>query len=355
MPDTASKINFWEKWPSFPALAKGKTGPDFAKSKQAVIDEFGTDALNQAWVKTCQALEGVTREICEKSSACIPQISFQEALNMSEGSKQRIKAAGCLVVRGVFSEEEATDLYHDIKQYWAENPGIQGWPEDNPSVYRLYYSPTQVRARTHPHQLQLQKALNELWRDDSSRSSSDPLLYSDAIRVRPPGQPFIGLGPHIDAGSLSRWADPTYREVYREIFSGFPERFDPYDMTKRQDAVQELFPGSAHSSVFRSWQGWTALTETGPFEGSILLYPRVAVPIAYVLLRPFFRAPGNGSLDPKDWEFDASSDHFPGTIASDSQMLSPESHPHLRLKECLSHIPKMSAGDTIWWHCDVSI
>ena len=31
----------------------------------------------------------------------------------------------------------------------------------------------------------------------------------------------------------------------------------------------------------------------------------------------------------------------------------PESHPHLRLNECMISVPKVNPGDTVFWHCDV--
>ena len=36
-----------------------------------------------------------------------------------------------------------------------------------------------------------------------------------------------------------------------------------------------------------------------------------------------------------------------------SLLLSPESHPHLRLEECMVSVPKVNPGDTVFWHCDV--
>jgi hypothetical protein len=53
-------------------------------------------------------------------------------------------------------------------------------------------------------------------------------------------------------------------------------------------------------------------------------------------------------------EDDLDSEWFPGTFSDDSQLLRSESHPHLRLEECLVSIPKMYPGDTVWWHRDVS-
>lgn len=215
-----------------------------------------------------------------------------------------------------------------------------------------------MEARTHPRAMALHRELNEFWHDDddAAKSFAEPLVYADACRIRPPGVPFRGLGPHIDAGSLARWADPDYRKVYEKIWTGNPDEYEPYDLTVRKNADPALFPGGAHSHVLRLWQGWTALTSADAHEGSLMLFPEVKTSIAYVLLRPFFKPPGNKDdiLDAEKWTFDAEDPWFPGVWRDTSQELSPDAFPHLRLKECLVHIPKVNPGDTVWWHCDVS-
>ena len=174
------------------------------------------------------------------------------------------------------------------------------------------------------------------------------------MRVRAPGQDFLGLGPHIDSGSLSRWADPSYRKTYDKIFSGHPEDFDPYDLTHRRDAKPAMFPSGAHGSTLRSFQGWTALTPCAPGEGGLMLLPDVKIVTAYMILRPFFRPPEDGDWqDPEKWKLDDSA-WFPGTKRWDSQLLSPVSHPHLDLERTLISAPAVEPGDTIWWHADVS-
>ena len=212
-----------------------------------------------------------------------------------------------------------------------------------------------MAARSHPNQLKLCEELNSWWHDRSGVYSPEPLSYADGVRIRPPGVPFRGLGPHIDAGSLSRWADPTYQSVYSAVFSGSPESLDSYDLTARKSADQAIWPGSAHSRIFRSFQGWTALTSAGPGEGSLMLYPNVKWTVAYMLLRPFFRSPASDEdiMDASKWTFDCDSSWFPGTFRDDSQLFSPSSHPHLRLRECMVGIPKMDPGDTVWWHADM--
>lgn len=232
-----------------------------------------------------------------------------------------------------------------------------GWPKETPFILSLYFSPTQMAARSHPNQLKLCEELNSWWHDKTASSSPEQLSYADGVRIRPPGVPFRGLGPHIDAGSLCRWADPTYRSVYDAVFSGNPELLDNYDLSARQFANQAMFVGEPHSRVFRSFQGWTALTSAGLGEGSLMLYPNVKWSMAYVLLRPFFQPPASEAevMDATKWTFDAecTSSWFPGTFRDDSQLLSPTSHPHLRLQECMVGIPRMNPGDTVWWHADM--
>lgn len=129
---------------------------------------------------------------------------------------------------------------------------------------------------------------------------------------------YTGLGPHVDAGSLSRWADPSYRRVYHRIFAGFPEDHNPFDMTARKSAKQDIFGGSAHSSVLRAFQGWTALTEAGAKEGSLLVYPNLKYALAYMLLRPFFDPPSDSKdiLDAERWTLNVESMFFPGVSSS---------------------------------------
>lgn len=272
-----------------------------------------------------------------------------------------MKAAGCFIIRGVIPTEVAKQEFEDLQAFIADNKEtITGWPAKSVAIYHLYSSPTQLRLRTDPRHLKLQRLLNSLWGDTScSPEELDgqyaPVLYPDALRIRAPGQEFLGLGPHIDAGSLSRWADDEYRRTYGAILSGNLEEYDPYDMTHRKAANPGMFPSGPHSSVLRTFQGWTALTPCRPGEGSLMLVPDIKTVTAYMILRPFFRAPEDGDWkDPEKWEIDATSAWFPGTYRWDSQLLSPASHPHLFLEDTLLSIPEMRPGDTVWWHADVS-
>ncbi|KAH8590336.1 hypothetical protein B0O99DRAFT_552441 [Bisporella sp. PMI_857] len=352
------RIRQWPAWGEYgPAPGKDIEDPEFLRAKRDIIEKYGADSLRQSWISVCNELGRVTDDIASHGSATIPILTADHIIEKGFMPHEisAIKRTGCCIIRGVIPETEASQLYQDLKQYVTDNkPHITGWPKESPAMLMLYDSPTQNIIRTHPRQLRLQRILNEFWHDETRKTSPDPLVYYDGIRDRVPGQPFLGLGPHVDAGSLCRWADASYRKVYDKIFSGSALEHDAWDLGVRKDAVQDLFQGEAHSKVFRSFQGWTALTRTAPNEGTLLLYPNVSVVVAYMLLRPFFRPPADKSLimDPTTWTLDES-DYFPGTFKPHSQRLSRSSHPHLRLEECLVHIPKMQAGDTVWWHCDV--
>lgn len=81
----------------------------------------------------------------------------------------------------------------------------------------------------------------------------------------------------------------------------------------------------------------------------------IKVVTAYMLLRPFFKLMEGKEgewEEGENWEIDESA-WFPGTFRWDSQLLSRESHPHLRLEETLRSVPDIRAGDTVWWHADV--
>lgn len=352
-------VREWPAWEEYSQeTAVSVKDPEFLAVKKAIIAEYGNDALRKSWIKVCRELKIITDEIVDKGNRIIPTIETSEILQngFTTTQKSEIRRIGAFVCRGTISEEETTSLYKDLKQYIMNNKeSIQAWPKESPSMFMLYDSPTQNTLRSHPNHLKLQRTLNEVWHDSSVETSPDPLVYLDGVRDRSPGQEFLGLGPHIDAGSLCRWASPSYRKVYESIFSGKPEDHDPYNLGLRKDADQELYKGIAHSSVMRTFQGWTALTPTAPREGTIMVYPNVKTVIAYMLLRPFFIPPPRpiDIMDAEKWALDDSTGWFPGTTKPNSQRLSRSSHPHLRLEECLLYMPKVSPGDTVWWHCDV--
>ena len=93
--------------------------------------------------------------------------------------------------------------------------------------------------------------------------------YADRARRRQPGDKSLGLSPHMDAGSVERWIDPGYQKVYEHIFAGDWRRYEPFDATHRLQTRE--IPSPAVCSMFRTFQGWTALTRQGPADGTLRL------------------------------------------------------------------------------------
>ena len=156
-----------------------------------------------------------------------------------------------------------------------------------PQIFGIYWSKPQMEARQHPALAETRAFLNRLWRHEGEGALHfDPdreCTYADRIRRREPGDRTLGLSPHMDAGSVERWIDRRYRQVYRHVFAGDWRAYDPFDGAFRT-ATEEI-PSPAVCSMFRTYQGWTALTAQGPGDGTLQLMP-LARAIVYLLLRP---------------------------------------------------------------------
>jgi hypothetical protein len=200
-----------------------------------------------------------------------------------------------------------------------------------------------------------------LWHTTSptSISLSQPFSYADRLRIRQPGDASFALGPHIDGGSVERWEPEGYGagHVYDSILQGNWEAYDPWDASGRVDAVNNRYDGLGACSMFRMWQGWMSMSRTKPGEGTLLVNPLVRLSMAYVLLRPFFKARsekvGEGYLEEGNWELMGDVDsELQGATPGTGQELTGELHPHLELERTMVHVPEIRPGDFVAWHCD---
>ena len=71
------------------------------------------------------------------------------------------------------------------------------------------------------------------------------------------------------------------------------ESYDPFNSQFR-DQTKEI-SGAAVSHVFRTFQGWLALTEQGPSDGTLQLIP-IIKSMAYILTRALLDDVPNNSL-----------------------------------------------------------
>jgi len=94
------------------------------------------------------------------------------------------------------------------------------------------WTKTQLAARSHPRALAVQRALLSLFSKPPQAEISliTPVTYADRLRIRHPGDAKFALGPHMDGGSVERWEDEDYRDVYKRILKGDWEGFDAWDI-----------------------------------------------------------------------------------------------------------------------------
>ena len=282
----------------------------------------------------------------------IPIIHYSEITGggVSPQAIAKIKERGACVIRNVFATEQARTWDDELGRYVNENglyEKLAHAAEDKyfgnlaaakPQIYGVYWSRPQVEARQSEPLTRARIFMNSLWIAESEgRRHFDPQqtpVYADRIRRRPPGSTSLGLSPHCDGGSVERWLDESFRRVYRHVFSGNWRDYNPFDAAGRLDTRE--IPSPAVCSMFRTFQGWTALTRQGKGDGTLQLIP-IANSMVYMLLR-------------------ALQDDVPETElcgAQPGRALSVQPEWHAPLLEGLTSIPLMEPGDVVFWHSDV--
>ena len=285
------------------------------------------------------------------SKSIIPEINYSDLKNDFLEVKRNIHKRGCVIIRDVLEDDRINTLNKELEVYIESNgyyedlkkkSGLDKYFSDlksgKPQIYGLYWSKTQIEIRHSLEMLNVKKWLNNLWNyKNHSYKVFDPnieLSYADRVRRREPGDSTLGLSPHCDAGSVERWTDKNYQKIYDDIFSDNFENYNPFDARYRNETVEFEAPAVAH--VFRTFQGWTALTEQGPNDGTLQLIP-IAKGIAYILTRALMK--------------DVAENELCGS--KPGRALSINKDYHSLLLRGLISIPNLNPGDTIWWHPDV--
>ena len=263
---------------------------------------------------------------------------------------ERIHRRGVIVVRNVFDQDQVNSWNDNLMRYVADNNYFEKQKEkaglDNyfgalasskPQIFGLYWSQPQMLARTSEQMAELRKWLNSLWQLDKNNPEFNPdreCLYADRIRQREPGDSSLGLSPHIDGGSVERWIDPSFHKVYREVFFGDLAKYNPWDAHFRTQTKE--IPSPAVCQMFRTYQGWTALTKQGPGDGTLNIVP-ITRTIAWLLLR-------------------ALADDIPANElcrAKAGRALGIFEEYHELVMDAYVPIPTVNPGDTVWWHPDI--
>jgi hypothetical protein len=260
-----------------------------------------------------------------------------------------IRRRGCALVKRTFPRAVAEGWNASLAAYLEDNRFAESYrgPADDvfgglasgkPQIYGVYWSRPQMEARQDDNMVAVRSFLNSFWRAESEgRTWFDPARdtgYPDRIRRREPGSPSLGLSPHTDNGSIERWLLPAYQKVFRHVFSGRWRDYDPWDAAYRTEVNE--FPSTVMCSVFRTFQGWTALSDMWPTDGVLHVVP-VPAAMAYVLLRAL--------------QDDVAADDLCGALNGQSLPISAKWHS--LLLPALSPIPAVEPGDTVWWHSDL--
>lgn len=322
---------------------------------KAAIQARGAD-LEKAFTNSLDVMKreaDLIQSTAQSGNSVIPEISYSKIADgtVSDADKANLRHRGAAIIRGVFPKSQAEDWNQQIGAYIDDNNYLTKMEEKKgldqyfskldagkPQIYGLYWSKPQIEARQALSMAKTKSFLNRLWRVDGPNGREfDPdqdYTYADRTRRRPPGSSSLGLSPHMDAGSYERWTDPAYQKIYHAIFDGHLEEYDPWNAAFRTQTKE--YPSPAVCSMFRTFQGWTALTPQGPSDGTLRLVP-IASGIGYMLLRAF--------------QQDVAKDDLCG--AEPGRALRADENWHPALLESLISIPLVEPGDTVWWHPDI--
>jgi len=286
----------------------------------------------------------------ERGEQVWPVIDYADiaAGTVPADSLAKLRRRGCLVVRAHFDRDQAVQWDRDIVDYVESNRFFENYrgPGDDffgsvgsrPEIYPIYWSPAQMQARQSDRMAKVQAFLNSQWKHESGGVRwFDPnrdSLYPDRIRRRPEGANSNGLGTHLDPGTLDLWMTEAYQRAFRHLFDGTVEQYDPWDAAHRTAGPQ--YPGSTMCSVFRTFQGWTALSDMDHDQGVLHTVP-IPEAMAYLMLRPLLS--------------DVAEDDMCGTTVNQVFPAIEKWHP--LLMRALVGIPDVQAGDSVWWHCDM--
>lgn len=187
--------------------------PSFLELKQEIAPKDPA-ILNNAYKRLLKSFEKESAEIKEKGSSIIPQVNFSE-IESNNGQfpshiADEIRKRGCVVIRNVVSREEAQGYKKEIKEYIGKHAkNLGGFPTNDPQVWEVYWSRSQVTARSHPNFNTATLALNKIWHaeKDTVIDLDKNLGYCDRLRIRKAHDQSFALQEHIDSGSLERKKD----------------------------------------------------------------------------------------------------------------------------------------------------
>ena len=276
----------------------------------------------------------------QAGESVFPVLEFADVLADRVGAAARtaVRRAGCVVLRGTFERAEAEAWDVELGDYIERNRFRDRLLEQHPAVadgsriWPVYWSRPQIAARQHARTDIARRFLNSLWTSDSGGvrwfDPDDDIGYPDRVRRREPGAVSKGLAAHADSPSVGGWRIAENQAVFAPLLSGGLAAYDPFDAAHRTGARVESPVGC---TVFRTFQGWTALSEMHPADGVLHVVP-ISAAVGYRLVH------GLAS------ELGLLGDPVPAPRRDAGDQL---------LSQAMVPIPVVQPGDTVWWHADL--
>jgi hypothetical protein len=250
-----------------------------------------------------------------------------------------IRRTGCVVVRATFEREQAEAWNAELGAYLERNAFNHRLLAKDPGsstasrIWPVYGSRPQVLARQHVRMVTVRRFLNHLWTFDSHGERwFDPdtdIGYPDRIRRREPGAVAKGLASHADSPSVGGWRLAENQKVFAPLLTGGLDAHDAFDAAYRTGRKVESPVGC---TVFRTFQGWTALSDMHPHDGVLHVVP-IPWAVGYRLVHGLA-----GEL---------------GLVGDESIAAPRRDAGDELLERAMVPIPAVEPGDTVWWHGDL--
>jgi hypothetical protein len=207
---------------AFASLSKNQKElpPRFSELKREILGAHG-DAILTSWDRLLKHLgEQTIPRVKELGPQSVPEVDFAAIIDnkgdLPDEKRILLERCGTIVIRGLFSEEQALGWKQSVRDYVKANPSTRGFPAGDIQVYELYWSKAQLEARSHDNMLLVQSALNRVWKKkpEDKVVLTESASYCDRLRMRMVRQGTLSLSElQADVRKARRqvvqsWASP---------------------------------------------------------------------------------------------------------------------------------------------------
>ena len=147
----------------------------------------------ESYQRIIKALAVEAERIGKLGPKSIPEINFSDIEdnkgNLPDGLTDTVRQAGCVIIRGVIPEKQASDWEEELRSYTKKHPKVAGFPKHDPQNFSLFWTRPQVQIRSHPQVLKAMHAMSKLWhvsREDTPFDMASQVAYADRFRIRHP-------------------------------------------------------------------------------------------------------------------------------------------------------------------------